>query len=78
MTKSGPNCALSFWYHLYGRIPGTLSVRLMYKGSNSDIFGVSKNQGNVWKRAFVGLGALDSGKDDYGFRDSTIFRNTRL
>ena len=63
MTQSGPGCGLSFWYHLYGTSAGSLSVQLTYKGSKSEIFEVAGNQGNVWKRAYVGLGALHSGME---------------
>lgn len=66
MTRTGPGCIVSFYYHMYtasGSIwTGTLYLKLKYKGSTSNLFEVSSNKGNKWNKAEVGLGHLDKGK----------------
>ena len=62
MTKTGANCMLVFYYHIYGSLPGTLLVNINYKGSTTVVFEVSDNMGDKWNRAQVGLGALDAGE----------------
>lgn len=66
MTKTGAGCVVSFYYHMYtassSGITGTLYLKLKNKGATSTLFEVSSNQGNKWKRAEVGLGALDGGE----------------
>ena len=66
MTRTGAGCIVSFYYHMYiasgSSWTGTLYLKLNYKGSTSNLFEVSSNQGNKWKKAEVGLGRLDKGK----------------
>lgn len=65
MTRTGAGCIVSFYYHMYtassSGFTGSLYLKLKYKGSTSNVFEVSSNQGNQWKRAQVGLGHLDKG-----------------
>lgn len=65
MTKTGPGCVVSFYYHMYSALSagftGTLYLKLKYKGTTSNLFEVYGNNGDKWKRAEVGLGSLDAG-----------------
>lgn len=55
---SGPNCVLSFWYHMYGTSVGTLSVKLQFvDGSTPLLWSKSGNQGNQWINANVIIGS---------------------
>ena len=65
MTKTGAGCVVRFYYHMYiasSAFTGSLYLKLKNKGATSTLYEVSSNQGNKWKLAEVGLGALDAGK----------------
>lgn len=66
MTKTGAGCVVRFYYHMYTAsssvFTGSLYLKLKNKGATSTLYEVSSNQGNKWKLAEVGLGALDAGK----------------
>lgn len=66
MTKTGSGCVVRFYYHMYtassSAFTGSLYLKLKIQGATSTLYEVSSNQGNKWKLAEVGLGALDAGK----------------
>ncbi|GAB1600721.1 zinc metalloproteinase nas-6-like, partial [Argonauta hians] len=48
IVKAGEHC-LSFWYHMYGREVGSLTVRLISNDiKTSTLFKISGNQGDAW------------------------------
>lgn len=56
--QTGPQCILSFWYHMYGSSVGTLSVKLSFPdGSQPVIWSKSGSQGNRWRNSRLVIGS---------------------
>ena len=56
--QTGPQCILSFWYHMYGGSVGTLSVKLSFlDGSQPVLWSKAGNQGNKWVNARLLIGS---------------------
>jgi len=56
--------ALVFWYHMYGKAMGNLTVQVLEDGSSTDVWSKSGDQGNTWHdSSFIDLS---------GFADRTI------
>ena len=58
MGQTGPQCILSFWYHMYGTSVGTLSVKFAFlDGSQPVIWTKSGSQGNQWRNGRLVIGS---------------------
>lgn len=56
--QTGPQCVLSFWYHMYGQSVGTLSVKLSFlDGTQPVIWTKSGDQGNSWLQSRLVIGS---------------------
>ncbi|XP_077421169.1 LOW QUALITY PROTEIN: MAM domain-containing glycosylphosphatidylinositol anchor protein 2 [Vanacampus margaritifer] len=55
-SKSGATYCLAFYYHMYGKHIGALSVFLRQKGaSEASVWSLSGNQGDRWRRAAINI-----------------------
>jgi hypothetical protein len=55
VTVPGELC-LQFYYHMYGSHIGTLNVNITTKyQSKYNVWSLSGNQGNMWKKGIVGI-----------------------
>ncbi|XP_033751986.1 MAM and LDL-receptor class A domain-containing protein 1-like [Pecten maximus] len=64
-TLTGPllqpcssTCQIQFWYSMYGRGIGTLSVVIVEGGQNTTIWTQRGNQGDQWNKATVDIGRV--------------------
>lgn len=56
--QTGPQCVLSFWYHMYGSHIGTLSVKLAFlDGTQPTIWSKSGSQGDKWQNSRLVIGS---------------------
>ena len=56
--QTGPQCVLSFWYHMFGTSVGTLSVKLSFlDGTQPVIWSKSGSQGNSWQNSRLVIGS---------------------
>ncbi|XP_028660243.2 MAM and LDL-receptor class A domain-containing protein 1 isoform X1 [Erpetoichthys calabaricus] len=59
ISRTGPQCTLTFWYHMNGITVGTLQVLIISGGVTQDLWALSGSQGNSWKKGEVFLGTRD-------------------
>ena len=56
--QTGPQCVLSFWYHMLGPHVGTLSVKLSFlDGTQPTIWSKTGSQGNKWLNSRLVIGS---------------------
>ena len=56
--QTGPQCVLSFWYHMFGAHVGTLSVKLSFlDGTQPTIWSKTGDQGNQWQNSRLVIGS---------------------
>lgn len=56
--QTGPQCVLSFWYHMRGSHVGTLSVKLAFPdGTKPTIWSKTGNQGDKWQNSRLVIGS---------------------
>ncbi|KAG2458289.1 MALR1 protein, partial [Polypterus senegalus] len=60
ISRTGPQCTLTFWYHMNGITVGTLQVLIVSGGVTQDLWALSGSQGNSWKKGEVFLGTRDT------------------
>ena len=54
---SSANCKMNLWYHMFGSGVGGLEVKLkLQDGTYQSLWQVYGGQGNIWKKATVGIG----------------------
>lgn len=58
LQQSSSTCQFTFWYHMYGRSIGQLSVSTQVGGRTTNIWTQSGNQGNVWKQGTADIGRI--------------------
>ncbi|XP_077978888.1 MAM and LDL-receptor class A domain-containing protein 1-like [Glandiceps talaboti] len=55
--RSGENCEMTFWYHMYGLYIGSLNVYIKYANHQSTkIWSMVGEQGNSWMEATIDIG----------------------
>ncbi|WAR02785.1 MLRP2-like protein [Mya arenaria] len=58
LQQASSTCQFTFWYHMYGRNVGSLSISTKIGSIVSPIWSISSNQGNMWKQAIVDVGRI--------------------
>lgn len=56
LRKSAATCQMSFYYHMYGRSIGSLTVSKVIQGQSTRLLYLSRNHGNSWQQATVNIG----------------------
>lgn len=56
LRKSAATCQMSFWYHMYGRSIGSVTVSKVIQGQSTVLQYLSGNKGNAWQQATINIG----------------------
>lgn len=59
LQQAASTCQFTFWYHMYGRSIGQLSVSIKVGGRVTNIWTLLGNQGNAWKQGIVDIGRIN-------------------
>lgn len=54
---SDPHCTMSFWYYMFGKSVGSLSVKLKLADKYEVLYTLKSSQGDSWKNANVSIKA---------------------
>ena len=60
LHQAAASCQFTFWYYMYGRSIGQLSVSTKINNRVTQLWSRSGNQGNIWKQAVVDIGRIPS------------------